>query len=236
MKFQRWGFVIFAIAVMVGLVIVESPKKCLAAQNSGSKDQSVNFQWAFGAIKKAEDDSRFIPVTKDTNLKSGDRIKFFLKVSDNCHIYLIYHSAQGELNMLFPYRLKQSGSEITVNGLHYIPEGENWFRLDENQGKEKFYLLASAKPLIKLESLVNAYEGADSAGRPDLASKILAEIRRLRKQYIKLKAHAERPVNIIGNMRSNDDARKNGSIDIAAYAIEISAEEFFSRTFTIDHQ
>jgi len=237
MKFQRWGILIFTMALMVGFIIIGSPAKCLAARDSGSENQSVVFQWSFGALQNADADTRFIPITKDITLKSGDRLKFYLKMIGNCHVYLIYCSAQGELSMLFPSsRLDPAGSGSTSKGRQYIPEGEDWFHLDENQGKEKFYLLASATPLNNLESLVNAYERADHAGQPDLALKILAEIRNLRKQHIKLKTHAERPVNIVGTLRSNNKARKNGSIDVAAYAVEISAYKFFSRTFTIDHQ
>jgi hypothetical protein len=236
MKFQRWEAAVLAIALLVGLLTIESAEDCQAAQQSSQNDQRVVFQWAFGALKDREDDAHFIPITRDTVLDSGDQIKFFLKTIENCRVYLIYLSAQGELSMLFPGRVESTGDNNAGSGSHYIPEGDNWFCLDESQGKEKFYLLASATPLNTLESLVDAYKQADRAARTELTAKILAEIRKLRKQHLKLKTHAERPVSIVGNMRGNGHGKNNELVDIAQFAVEISADRFFSRTFTIDHR
>jgi hypothetical protein len=127
-------------------------------------------------------------------------------------------------------------SEYTVAGNHYIPAGDHWFELDEHTGEERFYLLATIKRLTDLEALINDYESADNAKKPTLAEQILAEIRKLRKQHLKFKTYAERPVNIIGNMRGTEKAETVKSHDIAKYAVEISADTFFSRTFTIDHK
>ena len=126
--------------------------------------------------------------------------------------------------------------EYTAAGNHYIPADDQWFELDEHTGEERFYLLASVKRLTDLEALVNGYESADNVKKPPLTEKILAEIRKLRKQHLKFKTYAERPVNIIGNLRGTEKAETAEARDIAKYALEISADTFYSRTFTIDHQ
>ena len=89
---------------------------------------------------------------------------------------------------------------------------------------------------MDLEALINDYESADTAKKPALAKIILAEIRKLRKKHLKFKTYAERPVNIIGNLRGTEKAETAGSQDIAKFAVEISADTFYSRTFTIDHK
>ena len=206
-----------------------------AQQTAAPSDDSIKFQWAFGALKKANG-SKFEAVTRDTVLKTGDQIKFFLKVNQNCFVYLIYRSSQGELSVLFPKRFQLLSTEYTVAGNHYIPTDDQWFELDEHTGEERFYLLASVKRLTDLEALVNDYESADNAKKPPLEKKILAEIRKLRKQHLKFKTYAERPVNIIGNLRGTEKAETAAARDIAKFAVEISADTFYSRTFTIDHQ
>ena len=200
-----------------------------------AQETNLKFQWAFGALKKANG-SKFEAVTRDTVLKTGDQIKFFLNVNQNCFVYLIYRSSQGELSVLFPRRFQLQSAEYTVAGNHYIPAGDQWFELDEHTGEERFYLLASVKRLTDLEARVNDYESADKTNKPPLAKKILAEIRKLRKQHLKFKTSAERPVNIIGNLRGTEKAETAEARDIAKYALEISADTFYSRTFTIDHQ
>ena len=48
--------------------------------------------------------------------------------------------------------------------------------------------------------------------------------------------YAERPVNIIGKLRGTEKAEAATELETAKHALEISADTFFSRTFTIDHQ
>jgi hypothetical protein len=207
----------------------------LAQEAQSQQETNLQFQWAFGALKKANG-SKFEAIERDTVLKSGDQIKFFLNVDKNCFVYLIYSSSQGELSVLFPYRFKLRSSEYTVAGHHYIPGGNQWFELDEHTGEEKFYLLASANRLMQLEALINDYESADGAKKPTLAQAVLDEIRKLRKEHLKFKTYAERPVNIIGNLRGTEKAEMAEPQDIAKFAVEISADTFYSRTFTIDHK
>lgn len=216
-------------------LLFESHVVVHAQQTAAQPDANIKFQWAFGALKKANG-SKFEAVSKDTDLKTGDQIKFFLKVNKNCFVYLIYRSSQGDLSVLFPHRFKLLSAEYTVSGDHYIPKGDEWFELDEHTGEERFYLLASVERLLSLETLINDYENADAAKKPPLAKKILSEIRVLRKQHLKFKTYAERPVNIIGNLRGTEKAETAGPHDIAKFAVEISADTFYSRTFTIDHQ
>jgi hypothetical protein len=206
-----------------------------AQQAAAQPNANVKFQWAFGALKKANG-SKFEAISKDTDLKTGDQIKFFLKVNKDCFVYLIYRSSQGELSVLFPHRFKVLSAEYTVSGEHYIPKDDDWFELDDHTGEERFYLLASVERLLELETLINDYESAGAAQKPPLAQKILSEIRKLRKQHLKFKTYAERPVNIIGNLRGTEKAETAGARDIAKFAVEISADTFYSRTFTIDHQ
>ena len=225
-----------ALAFLFGLFLFfESHARIYAQEAVANQEANVQFQWAFGALKKANG-SKFEAVTKDTDLKTGDQIKFFLKVNDNCFVYLIYRSSQGDLSILFPHRFKLMSPEYTLKGNHYIPKDDQWFELDEHTGEERFYLLASQKRLMDLEALINDYESADAAKKPPLSKSILTEIRKLRKQHLKFKTYAERPVNIIGNLRGTEKAETAGSQDISKYAVEISADTFYSRTFTIDHK
>jgi hypothetical protein len=228
------------VTVMFPLVVLCFALFCgyntgLAEETQPPADANLQFQWAFGALKKANG-SKFEAIARDTTLKTGDQIKFFLKVDKNCFVYLIYSSSQGELGVLFPYRFKLQSTEYTVAGHHYIPGGNQWFELDEHLGEERFYLLASAKRLMQLEAMINDYESADAAKKPSLAQAVLAEIRKLRKENLKFKTYAERPVNIIGNLRGTEKAETAEPQDIAKFAVEISADTFYSRTFTIDHK
>lgn len=206
------------------------------AQQQDEQEENIRFLWAFGAIKKEGTGPRPVAITGDTVLKSGDQIKIFVKLKKACFLYIIYYSSQGEVHTLFPYRFDKLSIDYRLSGEYYIPEGDGWFELDDQVGEEKFYLLASAQRLHGLERFINNYETSDQAGKPELARKILGEIRKLRWRYRKFKVFAERPVNIMGHLRGTEKAEEAGTPDVAGFAIEISAKDFYSRTFTIEHQ
>ena len=234
---KRYCFLgsVFLLSIF-GFGILVSSTSVYAQQSEETDENRLVFQWAFGAIKNTGLGPQFDVITRDTMLKSGDQIKFFLKVEKNCFVYLIYQSSQGELSVLFPYRFRRLADDYQITGQHYIPKDDQWFELDQVTGTEKFFLMASAVRLNDLEALVNTYEGADTSKKSGLEGQILSEIRKLRKRHLKFKSYAEKPVTIIGNMRGSEKTKAVGLNDLADYAVEISANNFFSRTFTIDHQ
>ena len=216
--------------------LLDQSQTIKAEAADGKDENKIVFQWAFCALPKADSGSQPSVITRDTALKSGDQIKFFVKLEPPGFLYLIYQSSQREMSVLFPYRFKQLDSSSTLSGKHYIPQGNQWFELDDHTGQEKFYLLASTQRLFDLEALINQYESADKAKKSGLAEKITSEIRNLRKRHLKFKTYAEKPVTIIGNLRGAEQAESVHSKDIADYAVVISTTTFFSRTYTIDHQ
>ncbi len=205
---------------------------------AAEKKEAVNvvLHWTFGSIRKTAQGSNSGQISGDTTLNSGDKIKFFLKPVTGCFVYLIYHSSQGELTVLFPYRFDEKTSKERALKVHYIPEGNEWFQLDDHVGQERFHLLASDTPLARLEDLINQYESGDKAKKPDLSQQILSEIDLLRRTNFKPKAKAERPLSIVGNIRGTKKPEAASPVDLAEYAVEISASHFYIRTYTIDHR
>ena len=234
---RRFHLVFSALIVtIVSIVIFKSQTTIFAQQEKGQIQNNVTFNWAFGAIKNTDAGPHFEAITRDTVMKSGDQIKLFLRVENKCFVYLIYQSSQGDLSVLFPYRFKLLDNGYHISRNYYIPKGDQWFELDEYTGTEKFYLLATADRLVILEDLINEYESADKSNKLTIGEKIISELRGLRKKHRKFKTHVERPVTIIGNLRGTDKTKAAGLEDIADYALEISANNFFIRTFTIDHK
>ena len=207
-----------------------------AAQQEGEKNQNIRFLWAFGAMVRQESGSKLVPVTRDMELKTGDQLKFFVKLEKSGFVYVIYQSSQGELSVLFPYRFDQAGEDQHTQVPCYVPQGDEWFALDEHVGQETFYLLASAKRLDGLEALINRYETADPSKKQDLAKEIIGEIRRSMRENRRFKTYAEKPVTIMGHLRGTGKVGPESRPDVAELAVEISGQNFYSRTFTIDHK
>jgi hypothetical protein len=185
---------------------------------------------------RGESGLEFVSITRDTTLKTGDSLKMFVKLEKMCFVYLIYYSAHGELFTLFPYSMKQFATDYVIAKKYYIPQGDRWFELDQNVGSETFYLLASAQRLIELEALLDGYMSADPVQREEFVRQILTEIRAKQKQHYRFTIEPERPVPIGGSLRKINRDDTAPLPEIAAVAVGISADRFFSRTFTIDHR
>ncbi|MBW2443021.1 MAG: DUF4384 domain-containing protein [Deltaproteobacteria bacterium] len=228
-------FLLAFLIIWCGMLL--DPHQILQAESAGETDgEKIVFQWAFCAQHKADAGQQPIVITRDTTLKSGDQIKFFVKLEPSVYLYLIYRSSQGDISVLFPYRFEQLDDPSSLSGKHYIPRGDRWLELDDHTGEEKYYLLAAADRLLDLEALINQYESADKAKKSGLSGKITTEIRNLRKRHLKFKTYAEKPVTIIGYLRGTEKSSTPSTRDIADFAVEISTTTFFSRTYTIDHQ
>ena len=200
----------------------------------GTQAENVAFQWSFGALVGKE--KKFVPITRDTALATGDEIKMMVELKQECYVYVIYHSSKGEIDLLFPEDVRQFSGDYKTGKNYYIPSGRRWFELDKNIGRETFYLLASAQRLLELEALVGDYKSADKSKKADMADQILGEIRTVKRKFRTFTTLAERPVTIGGNIRGVEKAESARRPDVSTIATEISASNFYSKTFTIDHQ
>jgi hypothetical protein len=199
------------------------------------QEQNVVFRWAFGAITGPTKARKFVTVTRDTILKTGDELKLAIELEKQCYVYLVHQSPQGEIAMLFPYDSKQYTAGYDTGKSYYIPKGQSWFELDKNVGKETFHLLASDVRLMELETLIGRYIVADETKKKELAKAVVSEIVTQRRSHRSYAAAAERPATIGGGVRSYDkDLRVKP--DVAQSATEVLANKFYSKTITIDHK
>lgn len=211
----------------------------LNAQNVGAAPEearNISFSWAFGALTGTGKNAKLEPITQDTALASGDRLKMMVELQKECFVYVIYFGGQDQVKLLFPYNLGQFTTDYQVQKRYYIPQGGAWFELDQNVGGEAFHLLASSQRLKGLEAFLTQYEAAEIEQKPAIARQILAAIRDVKKQNREFASVAERPVNIGGNLRGLDKPSGVEGPDVAGIAREITGSDFFSRTFTIEHR
>jgi hypothetical protein len=139
------------------------------------------------------------------------------------------------MSLLFPYQLNQSGSDYGLQKMYYIPRDDSWFELDDRKGTETFYLIASISRLIEIEELFQKTALGTDVNRSQ-AELIRTRIKDLKKKHRTLTASAERPVPIGGNVRGISKDEQTKTPDMGAVAIEVSAKDFYCRTFTIEHK
>ena len=207
-----------------------APAVLLVQQN----EANIGFNWAFGAL--AGKSKSMVSIMHDTTLKSGEEIKMLVKLTKDCFVYVIHQDSRGEINLLFPYEIRQFQADYTVDKNYYVPKGRSWREFDKNTGKEVFFLIASSERLLDLEVKLGNYFSADTSKRQPMATDIVSLIRSVRKRYTTYATIAEKPLTIGGNIRGTEKVEGARRPDVATIATQISANNFYSKTITIDHQ
>jgi hypothetical protein len=205
----------------------------VAVAGLGAQGKDMAFNWAF--VKRATDGSP-VPIvfSEKVAIAAGDLFKIYIQAVRHTYIYLFLYDAQSSLQLLFPERFEVFTEASYTQKQFFIPEGENWFALDNAKGVERFYLLASSTRLTNLESFTRAYQKVSGDGKSSAAAigaarqAVLDEIAQLRTKHSQLTMAAEKPVTIAGGTRGI-----NASVARAATRIE--ADEFYTKTFRLEH-
>ena len=235
---MRWHMVklFFCCFLTAAVAFCALPGPSQAVVQKDRRD--IKFRWAFGVIRTSGNTSKVEPVTADTVLASGDKLQMMVELNKKCFVYVIYHSSQGEVTMLFPYNINQFEADYHVSKKYYVPKEGSWFQLDSQPGRETFYLIASDQRLIDVEYLYSRYMSAEPAKRPDLAGQVIAELRTIRDQY-RATAAEESPEMLAKNdeqARGFERATGADPTDVATLAREVNFNSLYSDTFLIEHK
>jgi hypothetical protein len=220
-------------ALLLAIIFFGASTAALAQSRPGKGD--INFLYAFGAQVSSQGGGKLISVQNETALHAGDRLKLFFEPKSDLNFYLLHMSSQGELTPLYPAEAKPA--RVAPGTQVFIPSGNQWFELDAHPGQEKFFLIAAAERLERLEELCARHATLkNTAELQSSAAAILDEIKRLRQQYKQLTTPAEKPVRIGGSVRGQQPPGSPVATDITPLAAEVTAPGFYSRTFSIDHR
>lgn len=221
-----------AAAALVILLFIAYP--AAFAQTAPGKGD-IGFLYAFGAYVGPQGKGKFVAVQNETTLRTGDRLKLYFEPRKDQHFYLLYLSSQGEFTPLFPGPAQSS--RIARGTKVFVPADSGWFELDAHPGEEKFYLIAAADRLDRLEELCARHTGLkDKAEISASTDGILEEIKQLKQKHKQLSAPAEKPVRIGGSLRGDQRPGAAAIPDITSLAVEVTAPGFFTRTFSIEHR
>ncbi len=91
----------------------------LEATGEQKEKNEVCFRWAFGAMVGQKGDRRLVAITRDTILKTGDRLKLLLQLETKCFVYLFYRTAENDMYLLFPYTLQQFETDYKTCEKYY---------------------------------------------------------------------------------------------------------------------
>jgi hypothetical protein len=199
---------------------------------SADTDPTIRLTWAVvyrgtDGITKAIDYRLRV-----VQLACGDRIRILMRPASPCFCYVMLHDAQKDLVVLFPEISRFPSTPLPADATRSLPDGERWYRLDEDGGTEVFYLIVADHRLKALEASVAAYgalkqnSGGDRGGVRKQA--VLDEIRKLVVETSPLAEAARKPLAVAGDFRGID-------AEAGFPGISVLARNVYVKTIRLQH-
>ncbi len=85
---------------------------------------------------------------------AGDRLKILFSVDCACFVYIIGIDATGFIAKIFPESTVGPGNPVEAGRKYLLPEGDEWWGLDQYRGIEQVYFVASFRQRTDIESLL----------------------------------------------------------------------------------
>ncbi|MFA6469451.1 MAG: DUF4384 domain-containing protein [Bacteroidota bacterium] len=222
----------FTVSLLIMFLLLQTT--ALAVMQTGDSEENINYKWSFVAKVGPAAERKLAMVTRDTVLHSGDEFKMMVNLQKQCYVYVIHKSSSNEISVLYPTSFE---AQFELEKNYYLPKGRSWFKLDKNVGIETFYLMASKERLLDLEQKMNSYIVASKEQQKEFAAAVVTEIKDIKKKFRSFQTLCERPISIAGNVRGTKKEEINiDKFDVATLATEISANNFYSKTITIEHK
>ena len=170
-----------------------------------------------------------LPVVR---LAGGDHFRIIMRPESPCFCYVLLRDAQKKLALLFPAEPRFPSTPLQSDATCSLPDGERWYRLDEDGGIEVFYLILSDHRLKALEASVAAYRAHEFDQGDDrvdtFKQAVLDEIRRLVVETSPLAEAARKPLAVAGDFRGI-------SAEAAFPGIAVLARSVYVRTIRLRH-
>lgn len=99
-----------------------------------------------------------VVVKSGTQLRSGESLKIYFEVSDDAYVYILLYDSQGVASLIFPNGEINLSNKVKSNVRYQIPDGNTWFWLDYNTGRETIYGIAAREPMPAITTLLRKME------------------------------------------------------------------------------
>jgi hypothetical protein len=147
---------------------------------------------------------REFAVQDGMTMHDGDQFRLVFSPSADCYAYVLAVDPAGQTSVLFPNEAIRQSNQCQANRHYEIPDGVNWFTLDETTGSEMVYLVASYDPLDNVEQALGPSPGPPSGGPGE--SRIEIALRSLEAgQPAEPRTRDGRPIDVRGVTIKSDE-------------------------------
>lgn len=95
------------------------------------------------------------------NPQAGDKFRVMFRANTNCYVYMIAVDGSAWAQGIFPAASSPFANPIKAGQQHILPEGTNWFSLDQFKGIETIFVVASHAPRQDIEHILTTITGRE---------------------------------------------------------------------------
>ena len=95
------------------------------------------------------------------NPHAGDKFRVMFRANSDCYVYVIAVDGSAWAQGIFPPAAKPFANPVKAGQQHILPEGSNWFSLDQFKGIETLFFVASKERRLDLEQILKTITGRE---------------------------------------------------------------------------
>jgi len=95
------------------------------------------------------------------NPQAGDKFRVMFRANTDCYVYVIAVDGSAWAQGLFPSASTPFANPVKAGQQHVLPEGTNWFSLDQFKGIETIFVVASRAPRQDIEQVLTTITGRE---------------------------------------------------------------------------
>lgn len=95
------------------------------------------------------------------NPQAGDKFRVMFRANTDCYVYAIAVDGSAWAQGIFPTASSPFANPIKAGQQHILPEGPNWFSLDQFKGIETIFVVASRAPRQDIEHILRTITGRE---------------------------------------------------------------------------
>ena len=95
------------------------------------------------------------------NAQAGDKFRVMFRANTNCYVYVIAVDGSAWAQGIFPSTARPFANPVKAGQQYLLPEGNNWFSLDQYKGVETLFVVASHERRPDIEQILATISGRE---------------------------------------------------------------------------
>ena len=95
------------------------------------------------------------------NAQAGDKFRVMFRANTNCYVYVIAVDGSAWAQGIFPPPSNPFANPVKPGQQYLLPEGNNWFSLDQFKGIETIFVVASHERRPDIEQILTTISGRE---------------------------------------------------------------------------